>query len=322
MTPLLIVGGSGRAAAASAIRRGYEPWVIDLFADTDTQAMATTIRCENYPDGFVALANQVPPMEWMYTGGLENYPDIVDAISERHRLIGNGGQVLNQVRHPWSVATMATIAGCRMPDTLHGAVTILAPGRWLCKSFHGAGGIGVREFEPGVDTADTYVQQFVNGTPLSAAFEGGRLIGISEQLCGTTWLHATGFQYAGNLRRDDAPHRSTFQRLGDVFSRWYQLVGPWGIDAIEEGDSILVLEVNPRYTASMELFENGLPAKAIYYAPQQITFPGVEGDRFADIPNLGTVIEAGQPVLTFFGDDLLQLNAVARELDHHFGVTP
>src|SRR5438045_3963952 len=82
-------GARGRGAAASAIRAGFTPHVIDLFADADTRKLAPTIRCEfsDYPQGLVEQARHVPPMPWMYTGGLENHPDIVEAISQRHSLI-------------------------------------------------------------------------------------------------------------------------------------------------------------------------------------------------------------------------------------------
>ncbi|MBL8864784.1 MAG: ATP-dependent carboligase, partial [Planctomycetia bacterium] len=76
MERLLIVGASGRAAAASARRTGFEPFVLDLFADADTERLATVWKLpfDQYPHGFVELAKRVPPMPWMYTGGLENYP--------------------------------------------------------------------------------------------------------------------------------------------------------------------------------------------------------------------------------------------------------
>ena len=98
--PILIVGASGRAAAASAIRAGYEPHVIDLFADADTIRLCPTIVCPSvdYPHGLIALANAAPPMPWMYTGGLENHPDVVMAISEHRELVGNDANVLREVR--------------------------------------------------------------------------------------------------------------------------------------------------------------------------------------------------------------------------------
>ena len=53
---LLIVGASGRAAATSAIRAGWRPFVIDLFADEDTSRLCSVLQCplDGYPHGFIA----------------------------------------------------------------------------------------------------------------------------------------------------------------------------------------------------------------------------------------------------------------------------
>jgi uncharacterized protein len=101
--PLLIIGASGRAAAASALRAGLSPFVIDLFADADTVRLCPTLKCDlaDYPHGFIELAKQAPPGPWMYTGGLENYPDVIAVISEARPLWGNGPEKLAEVRDPF-----------------------------------------------------------------------------------------------------------------------------------------------------------------------------------------------------------------------------
>jgi predicted ATP-grasp superfamily ATP-dependent carboligase len=81
----------------------------------------------------------------------------------------------------------------------------------------------------------------------------------------------------------------------------------------------------------------GLFGKAIYFAPQRLIFPDSgpwkltepidpwKVPRYADIPTAGSVIEKGQPVLTFFakGTDESgverQLQQIATELDQLFG---
>jgi predicted ATP-grasp superfamily ATP-dependent carboligase len=70
--PLLIVGASGRAAAASARRAGFDPYVIDLFADADTRRLAETVRCpiERYPGAIPELARRLPPGPFLYGGRL------------------------------------------------------------------------------------------------------------------------------------------------------------------------------------------------------------------------------------------------------------
>ena len=111
--PVLIIGASGRAAAFSALRAGLTPHVIDLFADEDLRTVAAVQRIPSrqYPHGFVKLARQVPPMPFLYTGGLENYPDVIGAIAAERPLWGNGPEVLAKIRDPFALAKVLREAG-------------------------------------------------------------------------------------------------------------------------------------------------------------------------------------------------------------------
>ena len=108
---MLIVGVSTRAAAFTALRCGLRPRCVDYFADRDLAAVCPVERVE--PEdadlGFEACSTKVSRslgrerMEtspWFYTGGLENHPDLVDRISQRHHLWGVGAEVLRAIRDP------------------------------------------------------------------------------------------------------------------------------------------------------------------------------------------------------------------------------
>lgn len=367
MERLLIVGASGRAAAASARRAGFEPFVLDLFADADTERLATVWKLpfDQYPHGFVELAKRVPPMPWMYTGGLENYPDVVAAISETRELWGNGPDVLKKVRDPFAVQNWLKEFGRTRPRTFHHGDEAPSSGRWLRKPIRGSAGFGVRFAEP-VDIRTPsgepayYFQEFLDGTPMSAVFAHGRrgwptFVGMSRQLIGTDWLHAKPFAYAGNVMVDPNVYPDPRPTAGWL-THSFSLAGVWGLDAIRTGDEWNVVEINPRYTASVELYELATnsctlvrwepipPAirmgKAIYFAPHRIVFPasGPWDDSlarctdvwrrpdFADLPHVGDIIEAGQPVLTIFAEANdeevceAKLKASAAELDRLFAV--
>src|SRR6516162_6995898 len=93
--PLLIVGASARAAAFSALRAGLRPTCADLFADADLRARCP-VRCvevKDYPRGLLDLPELLTPGPWMYTGALENRPDLVEAMSRRRPLWGNPAPV-------------------------------------------------------------------------------------------------------------------------------------------------------------------------------------------------------------------------------------
>jgi predicted ATP-grasp superfamily ATP-dependent carboligase len=274
--PLLIVGASGRAAAASAIRAGFEPSVIDLFADADTVRLCPTLKCDPaaYPHGFIELANRAPPGPWMYTGGLENYPNVIAAITETRELWGNPPERLAEVRDPFAVRERYQARACSIPAL---APATLPPpaGRWLRKPFRGAGGGGIT-WADGTHppSAQHFFQQFIPGDAISLLFVSedwgltGRppverawpyTIGICafRQLIGTPWLHARTFQYAGNIGPFGYRHFGLpcygASVVGDLNDIRTHLSGIWGADFIVTDDEAWLIEINPRYPASAEL---------------------------------------------------------------------
>src|SRR5688572_27693749 len=97
MPTLTILGASARAAAASAIRAGFIPWTADLFADRDLREMVPdAIRCpsEKYPVGLLDILKEAPDAPWMYTGALENSPNLIRKLMEIRPLWGNGPEAL------------------------------------------------------------------------------------------------------------------------------------------------------------------------------------------------------------------------------------
>src|SRR5262245_29259757 len=91
---LIVVGASARAAAYSAWRAGFAPLACDLFGDADLRRLCPWSLARDYPAGLVATASQQPPCAWLFTGGLENHPSIVDDIARERPLLGNAGDIL------------------------------------------------------------------------------------------------------------------------------------------------------------------------------------------------------------------------------------
>src|SRR6187431_1478558 len=104
MGPLILVGASVRAAAFSALRAGFSPYAIDLFADRDLAAVCPAVKVANYPRGLLAALYRAPDAPWIYTGGLENHPRLVDQMAAIRLLLGNCGEALRRVREPEQVA--------------------------------------------------------------------------------------------------------------------------------------------------------------------------------------------------------------------------
>ena len=343
---LLIVGASARAAAESAHRAGFQVNAIDLFGDQDLCRIANVIRChhQDYPSALPRLAAQFPASPFCYVGGLENHPSVVEELQAVRPLRGVSPQSLPRCRDPWQLAALAAHHGLRFP-----AIQSTPPdgSSWLRKPFASAGGLGVRECDS--DSTRTsarpsgthYYQTFVPGPVCSGWFLADdrtcRLWGVSRQLT-VRELSAPGppFAYAGSvgplpLDPDTLQEWSTW---GAVLWEHFGLRGLFGIDAVcanERGEAPWLLEINPRFTASMELWDHAGPSgsvmgcwlapidkepprrtsvagKLVLYARRNetITLQWLDalrgrlraGEWLADIPQVPQTIAGGQPIAT------------------------
>jgi predicted ATP-grasp superfamily ATP-dependent carboligase len=260
--PLAIVGASTRSASASAVRAGFQPIAADLFADADLRRIATTTRISPYPEGFLDWLRAVDPPAWMYMGALENHPKLIDQMAWIAPLWGNPGDVLARVRSPWELSKALTSAGLLFPETCATPDDLPPNGRWLAKTYRGASGSGVREWTGDQSSMEGICfQKRVGGTPCSAVFVAAdgavKLLGVTRQLIGEPWLGAHGFQFAGSigpLPISEAVN-DTILRIGSLLVEQFDLLGLFGVDFMFNGDDVWTLEVNPRYTASVEIVE-------------------------------------------------------------------
>jgi predicted ATP-grasp superfamily ATP-dependent carboligase len=262
-TPLVLIGASVRAAAFSALRAGLRPWAIDLFGDRDLRAAcpARVVPKGQYPAALAQLVKQAPPGPWMYTGALENWPALVEEIARERPLWGNDAACLGRVRDPFGLASAIEAAGLPSPATRREDDTP-ATGRWLLKPLAGGGGTGIR-FRTGKGRSgrNCFVQEFVEGQSRSGIFIAGpngcRLLGVTRQLVGQSWVHAPPFRYAGSIGplTLSMSERAAWERLGFVIAAFAGLRGLFGVDAVVREGVPWPVEVNPRYTASVEVHE-------------------------------------------------------------------
>jgi predicted ATP-grasp superfamily ATP-dependent carboligase len=191
-----------------------------------------------------------------------------------------------------------------------------------------------------------YLQQRIDGIPGSIVFlsDGRRALplGISRQLVGERRLGARGFRYCGSLLAADhtvplLPQRGQVEAiagaLASAATEEFKLVGLNGLDFIARRGVPYPIEINPRYSASMELLERelGIPlfelhakacegklprvaakprslapvtGKAVVFARRTVTIGDTRGwlvsDTIADIPHSGERITRGHPICTVF----------------------
>jgi predicted ATP-grasp superfamily ATP-dependent carboligase len=153
-------------------------------------------------------------------------------------------------------------------------------GSWLVKPLGGthgnAGGARIARWhgKSSRDSGSMFYQEYVRGDPCAALYvaDGAQahLLGVTQQLVGEPWLHAAPFRYcgsAGPLQLDEAK-RKALSGLGDAVTAACGLRGLFGIDCIIRDGAFWPVEINPRYTASVEVVERatGLHALALHRA--------------------------------------------------------
>jgi uncharacterized protein len=256
---IAVVGASVRATAFSLLRTGCQVVAADLFADADLQRTCAATRIADYPAGLADWLASTECDGWLYTGALENHPDLIDSMAELRPLLGNRGESLRQVRDPLVLQETLLAARLNFPETKACVGSPPGAGEWLHKTGQGGNGSGVNLFHPQSDEPPTsgYWQRRIAGTPGSAQFVGGGLYGLTRQLIGEPWIGASPFQYAGTLAPWELPSTvaDDLSRVGELFATQCGLVGLFGVDFVFDGHRAWIIEVNPRATAAAEIIE-------------------------------------------------------------------
>jgi uncharacterized protein len=346
---VLIAGVAVRAMAGSAARAGYRVTAVDAFGDLDLRKIATVIPlraehgAEYSPLAAVSAARAVPAELVAYTSNLENYPHAVARLAVHRALLGNPPEVLTRVRNPFELMRVLRHRGFVTPGTrATPPKSTHAPGPWLLKPRRSGGGHGTRTWHHGESVARShYLQERIRGTPGSIVFaaDGRRAVtlGLTRQLVGDAHFGAHGFRYCGSLLGNPGGFfrwgerlLETATSLATALTNEFGLAGLNGIDFVMRDGIPYPIEVNPRYSASMELVEraHGLsmfeihvracrgtlptapPAndrvegKAIVFARRDVTLGDtrrwLEQSSFADVPHPGERIRRGHPICTVF----------------------
>jgi len=346
---LLLAGVSTRALAISAAKVGLRVTAADAFGDVDLGTVAEVLPrpTGQFRPALAALAAAgVSASLVAYTSSFENYPAAVTRLSQGRRLLGNPAAVLLRVRNPIALARLLRAEGFAVPDTRASPPPrSVGRGPWLLKPRRSGGGHGVKTWRPGQPVPRSgYLQERIPGVPGSILFAAnGRstvTLGLCRQLVGDARLGTAGFRYCGSLLA--APAARLFPRqeqlleraaaIAATVTREFGLVGLNGIDFIARNGVPYPIEINPRYTASMELVERAtgislfevhagacdgllpLPptlghrvyGKAIVFARQDVCLGNTQGwvgqASLADIPHSGERIRSGHPICTVFAE--------------------
>jgi len=364
MTHVVIAGVSTRAAAESAARAGFRVTAVDGFADRDQHA---GVRALSLPRDFgvpfdvasaAAAAATIPADAVAYLSNFENDGAAVTLLAANRKLWGNAPAVLRRARDPLIAAALFRAHGIRTPRLMNdsnGANDSNDPNdsndsndsnEWLIKPLSSGGGHGIRRWADGEHLRrGVYLQQRIDGTPGSVVFvaASGRVapLGVSRQLIGNRRFGATGYRYCGSILAPATDPQfegrerlvQTAYDLGAAAAAELGLLGVNGVDFVARGDVPFPVEINPRWSASIELVERAcgvnafaahaagctdrtLPSavpppshaagKAIVFARHDAvvgnTDTWLRDPDIRDVPHEGDRIAAGSPVCTVFAD--------------------
>jgi len=364
MEHVLIAGISCRAAAESAGRAGFRVTALDAFADLDQHPAVHALSLKRDIDtaptavAMTRAAVGVSADSVCYLSPFENHPRAVAALALSRALWGNSPETLRRVRDPLQLRDVLTRNGFVAPRL---AVSNDANGpnasndaEWLVKPFSSGGGNRIRHWEGERVPRTSYLQERIDGTPGSivfAAAEGQCVpLGLSRQLVGDPNFGATGYRYCGSILAplEDPQFTNGHALLADAtamarcVASEFGLVGINGVDFVARGGLPYAVEVNPRWSASLEVAERAfglalfsahadacrtgaLPAfdlalslrdapvvgKAVVYAQQTgraaDTRAWLEDPMVRDVPRAGEIFRKGQPICSVF--------AMARDSD-------
>ena len=332
---LSIVGVDVRALAQSARRGGRRVIGIDGFCDLDTrEACVRTVRADGcsgdaLADAALATVLGGQRAELIIGGGFDARPDLMRRLERSFRIRGNGPWTAGLLSDARSLFGLLDRLGIPYPPISHRLPAM--PDEWLLKDTASCGGQAVvpatMVHEPDA-AAGTYFQQRVFGRIVSVVFaaNGSEAVIIGYSRLFSQAVSGRPFGYAGAIGWAGPNQGQQRILVGwiDALTHALGLRGINGIDLIlRSADSApLLLDINARPTASLELHEDRLPAGGVQchldacngHLPRPARFQSMRGSRVvytlcdttiahrpwpawcSDRPPPGERIAAGEPL--------------------------
>lgn len=324
-----------------ACAAGYEAVALDIFADVDTQAMASRVLQLPYADGgfepagfeaaLSALSVQDDVYGFVYGSGFEAAPELLNIAAAYMPVIGNSAEVVAEAKAVPGFFNLLARLEIPYPETLTEPPAAMSG--WLSKHAGGSGGTHIRRMSGTVGMLPgAYYQRELIGVPVSALFaaDGAKAVVIGYNRQSVSAFADLPFRYGGLVSNADLPDvccealYSAAQKLTQAL----QLRGINSVDAILALDGqTYILELNPRLTASAGLYRartsmmqmhlnasqgmqvapdvsSNAQAQAVFYAAQAFVVPEVVHwpEWVADIPLAGSSIAPGYPVCTVYAE--------------------
>lgn len=264
---LIIAALSARAYVHAAKESGYDVIALDAFADADTrQAAMQTFKIKMNAQGvnvddFKHIFSQInlDDVEGFLYGSLfDNCPNLLAWVAARVSIFGNTPEVMQAAK---------SFDFFKLLDTLqikHLEVSLTKPlhsESWVSKQIGGTGGMHVRPAAQ--ENVGDYYQCKIDGLPVSMLFVAdgkyAQAIGFNQQFVAPTVDLPYRFAGAVNNIALKPNIKAAFEHAAQQLTLQLGLRGINSLDAILADDRLWILELNPRLSATFDLYENLLP---------------------------------------------------------------
>jgi predicted ATP-grasp superfamily ATP-dependent carboligase len=266
---ILIIALSARPFVAAAVQAGFKVSAIDGFADSQTQAIANMTSVAPFDnDGFQAeaLLAIIDTLDtnryigFIYGSGFEAQPTLLAEIAKRMPLLGNLPATLASVKSPRIFFSACARLGVAHPQTWT-QVNANLPLDGLVKAVGASGGGHVQPYSNAKVSLDKqcYAQQKLHGLPVSVLFlayaQQAALVGFNELMLAPT--EALPYRYGGAVSQIDltASMQDQLLKAAQQLTAEFSLLGLNSLDAVLQDGVAYVLEINPRLSASVGLYE-------------------------------------------------------------------
>ncbi len=266
---VLIIANSARLLAQSAKKIGFLPLVVDCFSDVDTQEIAldfvkvANLSVKNVKKAISLLSEHHSVTHIIYGSGLENQQDSLNYLEKNFTVLGNSLTIFSAIQNKIYFFKKLKQLNIAFPETCFQAPE--NKNNWLTKPLAGEGGFGIKM--NAAESKDCYWQKYCVGMPKSVLFIATgseyKIIGFHKQF--VTQLNKYPFVFAGVINQpelNDAVVLSLKQTLKKLVNK-FSLKGINSLDFIENNNQCYVLEVNPRPSASLNLYDLGLLSEHI-----------------------------------------------------------
>jgi uncharacterized protein len=344
---ILLIAQHVGMMARSLMRAGIRAHAIDQFGDADLFGCVSRYLCVSSNDDRMdgrtlqqAVDLLAPPgcRHGLIVGsGVDTHPEWVRRFAEGRVLLGNSPETLALVNTPSAFFALLDRLSISYPEIIY-FPPLISDG-WLYKRGCSEGGKGVAFCAPigsvMQDAQYGYFQRHISGAAMSALFLAyagqARVIGFN-----TLWVEATPdapFLFAGAVNVADlTPVQQDL--VCNYIARLVEacpLVGLNSLDFVLDEGAVRVLELNPRPSASLMLYDSVVPdglmrahiqaclgdagseyvadgkvrAFRILYAPRVLAVP----HEFSwpawclDRPRAGASIAVGAPLCTITTQD-------------------